>query len=92
LLRHLRSLIQGSPSGGRVKARWRNLLRRTARAELLLRGIAAFVLCASLLVACGGGGGDGGGDGSPNGGPTTVKTLIGPTTTTMATTTSTTTP
>src|SRR4029453_19581903 len=71
LVRYLVCLIGVSRRGGGIQSRWPNRGRRTTRAKRLVRGIAVFVLCASLLVACGSGGGGGYGGG---GGPTTTTT------------------
>jgi hypothetical protein len=88
LLRHLGSLIEVSRSGREVQFRWSTRRRRTTRQDVLGRAVAVFVLCPSLLVACGDGGGDDDGGG---GGGTTTATTIGPTTTTTTGTTTTTT-
>ena len=88
LVRYLLCLIGVSRRGGGVQSRWPNRWRRTTRAKRLVRGIAVFVLCASLLVACGSGGGGGGYGGG--GGPTTTATTGTSTTSTTSMTTTTT--
>jgi hypothetical protein len=87
LVRYLLCLIGVSRRGGGIQSRWPNRWRRTTRAKRLVRGIAVFVLCASLLVACGSGGGGGYGGG---GGPTTTTTTGTTTTSTTGMTTTTT--
>src|SRR5215218_7358995 len=81
LVRYPLCLIGVSRRGGGVQSRWPNRWRRTTRAKRLVRGIAVFVLGASLLVACGGGGGGGYGGGGPTTTATTGTTTTGTTTT-----------
>jgi hypothetical protein len=91
LPRHLGSRIEASRSGRETLTRWPTRRSGRTRRLVLLRAIAVFVLCASLLVACGGGGGGyGGGGGGGGGASTTATTTVGSTTTTTMGTTTTT--
>jgi hypothetical protein len=89
LPRHLGSRIEAPRSGRETLAGWPTRRSGRTRRLVLLRAIAVFVLCASLLVACGGGGGGYGGGGG-GGASTTATTTVGSTTTTTTGTTTTT--